>query len=301
MTTTVAFVSRQERFPVVGSTNDVVRGWLAEGTPEVCLAVADEQSAGRGRLGRTWIAPAGSALLLSLGFRPRYLAPDRLWRLPAVVSLAMADAAEAVAGLRDGTIRLKWPNDLVVEASALGPDPGALFGPAGEPPEAEAGDGPAGGVRKLGGVLGESAGIGSDDVRTIVGIGVNADWPHERFPVELAGSMTSLSEASGGRPFELDDLLQAFLLRLEPRVQALREGLFDVAGWHERQATTGRLVTLGAPEAGGATRTELVRAVGVDGASGALLVEDPARPGTERAVLVGEVVAVRVEDDGVTR
>ena len=72
MSPTVAppFIARRERFAVVGSTNDVVREWLAGGTPEVCLAVADEQTAGRGREGRTWTAPAGGALLLSLGFRP---------------------------------------------------------------------------------------------------------------------------------------------------------------------------------------------------------------------------------------
>jgi BirA family biotin operon repressor/biotin-[acetyl-CoA-carboxylase] ligase len=109
------FLSRQQRFDAVGSTNDVVRAWLAEGTPEVCLAVADEQTAGRGRAGRSWVAPVGRALLLSLGFRPSWLAPDRTWRLAAITALAMADAAEEVAGLADGAIRLKWPNDLVVE------------------------------------------------------------------------------------------------------------------------------------------------------------------------------------------
>ena len=76
-----------------------MRGWLADGTPEVCLAVADEQSAGRGRSGRTWVAPPGAALLLSLGFRPDWLAPELVWRLAATVSLAMAEAAEEAAGL----------------------------------------------------------------------------------------------------------------------------------------------------------------------------------------------------------
>ena len=101
------FISRQERFASIGSTNDVVRAWLAGGTPEVCLAVADEQTAGRGRAGRSWQAPPGAALLLSLGFRPGWLPPERVWRLPATVSLAMADAAEEAAGLPDGAIRLK--------------------------------------------------------------------------------------------------------------------------------------------------------------------------------------------------
>ena len=96
-----AFLSRQERFDSVTSTNDVVRGWLADGVAEVCLAVADEQTAGRGRDGRRWVAPRGAALLMSLGFRPDWLAPDRVWRLAATTSLAMADAAEEVAGLAD--------------------------------------------------------------------------------------------------------------------------------------------------------------------------------------------------------
>ena len=53
------FLARRERFARVGSTNDVVRGWLADGTPEVCLAIADEQTAGRGREGRTLARAAG--------------------------------------------------------------------------------------------------------------------------------------------------------------------------------------------------------------------------------------------------
>jgi len=266
VTTRVAFLSRHERFRSVPSTNDIVRNWLIAGTAEVCLAVSDEQTAGRGRSGRSWVAPSGAALMLSLGFRPDYLAADRLWRLAAVVSLAMADAAEEVAGLAIGKLRLKWPNDLVVEVG--------------------------GGLRKIAGVLGETEGVGSADQLAVVGIGINAAWSRADFPTELADSMTSLSEASG-RPIDTDQLLEAFLLRLEPRVLALRDGHFDVAGWHDRQVTTGRMVRL---EASGGDAEEL-RAVGVDGASGALLVEDPADPGTEREILAGEVVHVRLAEE----
>jgi len=265
----VAFLSRYQRFRSVASTNDVVRGWLAEGTPEVCLAVAGEQTAGRGRSGRTWTAPGGAALLLSLGFRPGYLAPDRLWRLAAIVSLAMADAAEDVAGLPGGMLRLKWPNDIVVEMPHL-----------------------QGGVGKVAGVLGESTGAGTADPVAIVGIGINTDWPRDRFPAELAGVMSSLSEASRGRTVGNEALLEAFLLHLEPRVLALREGNFDVAGWHQRQVTTGRTVRIEMPDGTAAS----VRAVGVDGSTGALLVEDAGGPG-ERELLVGEVVHVRLDAD----
>lgn len=260
-----AFFSQREHFAVVGSTNDVVRTWLADGVGEVCLAVADEQAAGRGRGGRTWQAPAGAALLLSLGFRPTWLAPDRTWRLAAAVALAMTEAAEEVAGLRAGTIRLKWPNDLVVEA---------------------------GGVRKLAGLLGETDGLGTGDPRAVVGIGINADWPAVSFPPALAEAMTSLREVGGGRPIDADALLARFLERIEGRIEALREGRFDAVAWADRQLTTGREIRLDRP--GGAA--DLVVATGVDPDTGALLVVDPEQPDAARPVHAGEIVHVRTID-----
>jgi len=262
------FLSRQERFRSVPSTNDIVRTWMTEGTPEVCLAVAAEQTAGRGRSGRSWVAPSGAALLLSLGFEPRYVEPDRLWRLAAIVALAMADAGEEVAGLPSGMLQLKWPNDIVVAAP----------------------DVPAG-ARKVAGVLGESEGAGTPGVRAVVGIGVNADWPRDQFPAELAETMSSLREVSRGRQIDSDALLDDFLVRLEPRLVALRDGHFDVAGWHARQITTGRYVSIDMPDGS----TQAARAVGVDGATGALIVEDA---DGERELLVGEVARVRLAASG---
>jgi BirA family biotin operon repressor/biotin-[acetyl-CoA-carboxylase] ligase len=256
------FISRQERFPRVGSTNDVVRGWLADGTPEVCLAVADEQTAGRGREGRTWQAPAGAALLLSLGFRPTWLVPDLVWRLAAAVSLAMAEASEAEADLPNGTVRLKWPNDLVVERGDE--------------------------ALKLAGVLGETDGLGSADPRAVVGIGVNADWAAADFPPVLAPSMTSLREIADGRSIDRTRLLATFTGLLEGRVEALRDGRFDAAGWTGRQATTGRTVTI---ETHGGRR-ETATAVDVDPATGALVVQ--AGDGSPRSIVSAEVVHLRL-------
>jgi len=273
------FLSRQARFPVVGSTSDVVREWLAAGEREVCLAIADEQSAGRGRQGRTWSAPPGRALLLSLGFRPAWLEPDRTWQLGAIVSLAMADAAEEVAGLADRAIRLKWPNDMVVEDAPMA---GVAF---------VSGVAPGGpGYRKLAGVLGETSGLGTADPTTIVGIGTNADWPANEFPPELAAGMTSLREASRGRPVDMIGLLDAFLGRLEVRVGALRAGRFDIADWTDRQLVIGRLVRLERPDGS----DEVVRALGVDSRSGGLLVGDAAAPRGERLVLGGEIRHLRL-------
>jgi BirA family transcriptional regulator, biotin operon repressor / biotin---[acetyl-CoA-carboxylase] ligase len=276
-----AFPARLETLDVVDSTNDVVAGWLRDGTPEVCVAVADRQSAGRGRLGRTWLAPAGAALLCSVGFRPSWLAPDRVWRLAAVVALAMADAGEDVAGLPEGTIRLKWPNDLVVPFGASG----RPFGDGAE----LAPDTPIE-VRKLAGLLGETDGLGTADPRAVIGIGINADWPAAAFPPKLAHEMTSLSDASGGRSIDRAQLLEAFLGRLEGRVEALRGGHFDVSGWSSRQLTNGRRVRLEHPDGS----AEIVPAIGVDALTGALIVAG------EREVLAGEIRHLRLDPGGIT-
>jgi BirA family biotin operon repressor/biotin-[acetyl-CoA-carboxylase] ligase len=106
---------------------------VAEGV----VAVADHQTAGRGRLGRTWEAPAGASLLLSVLLRPA-LEPGRLHLVTAAVALAAAEACEQVAGVRPD---LKWPNDLLVDD------------------------------RKLAGVLAEA-----DLPAVVVGIGINVNW-----------------------------------------------------------------------------------------------------------------------------
>jgi BirA family biotin operon repressor/biotin-[acetyl-CoA-carboxylase] ligase len=261
----IDLLSRREHFTVVGSTNDVVRHWLADGTPEVCLAIADEQTAGRGRDGRSWTAPAGSSLLLSLGFRPSWLRPEHAWRLAALVSLAMAEAADAVVGGSTGAVHLKWPNDLVAIRD--------------------------GGVRKLAGVLGETDGLGTADPRAVVGIGVNVDWDATNFPADLSGSMTSL-RVLAGQPIDRDALLDAFLSRLAAWIRETRLGGFQEAEWVRRQVTTDRVVDLFASDGS----HSVVRAIGVDPDSGALLVEDPDSPDTSRPVLVGEISHVRLAE-----
>lgn len=256
----MSFLSRMERFDSVGSTNDVVAGWLAAGTPEVALAVADRQSAGRGREGRTWLAPTGAALLLSLGFRPPSMRPDEAWRLAAIVALSAAEAAESVAGLADGTIGLKWPNDLVAETRG-------------------------GELLKVAGVLGEASTSDGIVDTAVVGIGIDCDWPATDFPAELAGSMTSLREISRRR-VDREAILIELLEGLERRYRGLRRGDFDGFAWSQRQRTTGRLLTVTTGRG-----TIEGRGAGVDPLSGALLVESGS--GT-LPVAWGEVLSCRV-------
>lgn len=268
--TATDWLARIERFDVVGSTNDIVVGWLAEGAAEVCVAVASEQTAGRGRSGRSWMAPRDAALLCSVGFTPIFTDPERLWQWSAIVSLAMADAVEAVAGRVSGTVRLKWPNDLVVVDD--------------------------GQVRKLAGVLGETSGAGTEDQRVVVGIGVNAGWPRSAFPPQLADSMTSVAElapagAAAWDPGELRDaLLERFIDRLRPAVTELHSSRFPAAEWRTRQLTSGSTVRLEWPDG----TVEAVMADDVDPESGALLVRPVDASGPARAVLVGEIRHLRV-------
>lgn len=116
------------RFEELDSTNRYLLDLARQGAPERVVVVADHQTAGKGRLGRTWEAPAGSALLMSVLFRPS-LPPERLHLVTIAVALAAADATAAVAGFRPS---LKWPNDLVVDDRKLAgilaevPEPGAV-------------------------------------------------------------------------------------------------------------------------------------------------------------------------------
>ena len=263
----MTWISREEHFASVGSTNDVVAGWLRDGTAEVCLAIADEQTAGRGRNGRTWSAPPGAGLLASLGFRPTYLEPAAQWRLAAIVSLAMAEAAESTAGLAPGTVRLKWPNDLVVSWAG-------------------------GSVRKLAGVLGETHGAGTADPQAIIGIGVNVDWDPAEFPFALAGDMTSIAELAPAARVTTAALLDAFATNLEALHAALRAGSFPTDAWRDRQLTNGTVVRLERPDGS----SETVRAVDVDASSGALVIESLLGGRQARAITVGEIRHLRLSE-----
>ncbi|HYU38676.1 MAG TPA: biotin--[acetyl-CoA-carboxylase] ligase [Acidimicrobiia bacterium] len=124
-------------FDSLDSTNRYLLDEARRGAPEGLVAVADYQTAGRGRRARGWVAPPGSSLLVSVLMRPS-LAPERAQLVAMASGVAMADAIERIAGFAPA---LKWPNDLVVDD------------------------------RKLAGILAES-----DGGAVVVGIGVNVNW-----------------------------------------------------------------------------------------------------------------------------
>jgi BirA family biotin operon repressor/biotin-[acetyl-CoA-carboxylase] ligase len=208
-----------------GSTNADAMALAREGAPEGIVLVADHQTAGRGRAGRAWVAPAEASLLMSVLLRP----PADVMELSTMaVAVAAAEAVEAVAGFAP---RLKWPNDLVW------------------PGDGSAGD------RKLAGILAEAdwpAGSTADSgyrppsaherVAVVVGIGINVCWPDDR-PADLADLAVACNDITD-RPVEREDLLVAVLERLAswyPRLAARdRDPL--LAAWRARSATLGRRV-----------------------------------------------------------
>lgn len=163
----------------VGSTNDELAAMASSGAPEWTVVAAGHQTAGRGRLGRSWVAPPGSALLVSVLLRPGRPAAGPLIGLAAAVSLAVAlDEACGVP------TRCKWPNDVVA------------------------------GERKIAGILPEGR-VRGGDVHVIVGAGINLTQRPEEFPVELEATATSVV-SQGGRA-DAGRLLGAYLEGLRRR------------------------------------------------------------------------------------
>ncbi len=193
-----------------GSTNDVAKELAGQGAPEGTVVVADEQTAGRGRLGRRWVAPPSTCLLFSILFCPD-LPLSAVPQLTMLCSLATADAVEMVAGLEVG---LKWPNDLVVASRA--------------------------GWRKLAGVLTETGVIGEQAAFAVVGIGINVNVEPERLP-SLAPQATSIL-AETGRAVDRATLLAAILAGVEARYGRLRAGESPHPEWAARLTTIGQFV-----------------------------------------------------------
>jgi len=208
--------------PTTGSTNDVAKDLAGQGAPEGTVVVADEQTAGRGRMGRRWLAPPGVCLLCSILFRPD-LPPTQAQRLTMICALATADAVGKVAGLR---VALKWPNDLIVKPEARSPKSQEW--------------------RKLGGILTETGVIGERLDFVVVGIGVNVNVPLQALP-DLAPDATSIL-AETGRRVDRAVLLATLLAGVEERYRRLRAGDSPYAEWAARLATLGKSVMATLPQ-----------------------------------------------------
>lgn len=151
-------------FDSIDSTNDRLKAMARQGAPHGTVLVADHQTGGHGRLGRSFQSPEGMGVYMSILLRPE-CPPTELMHLTCAAAVAMCDAVETVTGLRPG---IKWTNDLVC------------------------------GKRKLGGILTE---LGLSPRATvdyaIIGVGINCSQRREDFPLELQDMAGSLAMVTG--------------------------------------------------------------------------------------------------------
>ncbi len=201
-------------FKQITSTNDYLKKILTDDTPEGTLILAEEQTAGRGRFDRTWIAPPRSSLLTSLLFRPDFLPPQHAQLLTMVCALAVADAIAEQTGI---TVNLKWPNDVVFDG------------------------------KKLAGILTELGIVGERLDWVIVGMGLNVNIDFSALAPALAETATSL-QLIAGRAVPRGGLLPAYLIQVEKRYQALRRGESPFTEWRARLETLGQSVQVNTPQ-----------------------------------------------------
>jgi BirA family biotin operon repressor/biotin-[acetyl-CoA-carboxylase] ligase len=209
---TTRFGSPRRHFRRVGSTNTVARELAAAGAPHGTVVTAAEQTAGRGRQGRTWTAPPGSALLYSAVLRP---IEPRHSVLPLAVALAVCETAEA---LRPGVeCKVKWPNDIHLDG------------------------------RKLAGILIEAR---PQDGWAVLGVGLNLTVAEDEFPAELRERATSLFGSASAVPYGphrtirnswADGAAGALSGRLEEWLDADAEAV--LGAWRRRDALVGREVS----------------------------------------------------------
>lgn len=236
-------------FDSVDSTNTLAKNMAAQGAPSGTIILADGQTCGKGRLGRSFLSPGGTGIYMSVLLRPQ-CKPDALMHLTCATAVAVCDAVEAACGLRPG---IKWTNDLVCNK------------------------------RKLGGILTElsvSSQTGLADY-AVVGIGINCLQQPEDFAPEIreiAGSLQMLCPHPVSRA-----ALSAEIIRAMYRMSETL--LTQATAWLEQYRrdciTVGNTVSV--------VRGENIRhavATGIDD-KGALLVRYP--DGTTEAVNSGEV------------
>jgi len=244
-----AFAGRVSWCDEIGSTNDMALRLAAEGAGEGRVVVAGAQRSGRGRHGRAWASPPGAGVYASVLLRPESRA---LPLLTLASGIAVAEGIQAASGL-DAAV--KWPNDICVTA-------------------------PAGGLRKLAGILTEAAVSRDEAPHAVVGFGINVGLA--AYPAEVAARATSI-ELELGRPIDRGLVLAECLAALWRRYQDLQHGRVGpvLDAWRQRaQSTLGRRV-----EWDGADGVRSGVAVAVDD-NGALLVRSASG---ESRVISGEV------------
>ena len=195
----------------VDSTNRIAREAAAAGAPHGAVVVAEEQTAGRGRLGRAWVSPPGAGIYASLICRPQ-LPPETM---PLLTLLTAVAACEAIKQTTGQVATIKWPNDLLLNGG------------------------------KLAGILTEMTGDADSLSVVIIGIGINVNTATDQLPERPLYPATSLLAETGVRA-DRAALLAAFLERFEKWFTQLTTGHATaiVERWSELSGMLGRQLSV---------------------------------------------------------
>ena len=253
--------ARLDVFAEVDSTNLVAERLGHEGAPDGTIVIADRQSAGRGRLGRSFFSPGGRSLYLSVLLRPA-MPPEHVHRHVFAAAVAIASCAGRVLP-ESAAVEIKWPNDVLIDG------------------------------RKTSGINLPVHMDAGRVVFAVLGVGVNVNLAQEELPDELREIATSLAIAAG-KPLDRVQLCEELLAQLEREIDLLRGGAFAALLERYRKSfrMAGRKVRIGGP---GVAREVIGTVLGVD-EEGALLVRPrggAAEP-IER-ILAGDVTLLRGE------
>jgi len=304
--------SRLVVLPETGSTNDELIARAAQGPgewPDLSVLVTTNQTGGRGRLGRVWVAPAGKSLAVSVLLRPGRagaLPPESLGWLPLIAGIAMTRAVASLVPA--GRVGMKWPNDVQIDGlkvAGLLAEVAGMSAVSADPPEPTRdglGD-PALGDPALGDpALGDPAPdgsapagpfVGDPAVAIVVGAGLNLSMGPDELPTPVSTSLALHGVPSG--PLLADAALAAYLRELRSgylafiRAQGDPEAGGAAAGMRELCTTVGREVRVELP--GGDTL--FGRAIGVD-AAGCLRLA-VGEYGAVQSVAAGDITHLRYE------
>ncbi|MEX2143420.1 MAG: biotin--[acetyl-CoA-carboxylase] ligase [Anaerolineales bacterium] len=197
-------------YPTMGSTNDIVTEWARQGVNGLALAVADEQTRGRGRAGRRWLTPAGSALAFSLLLDPTAsLDKSHLGLASGLGALAVAQTLEDLHLLSP---KIKWPNDVLLDE------------------------------KKVAGILAEAHWTGDRLQTLVLGIGINVA-PESVPPAETLNFPATSVEDALGKSVRSADLLRGVLTSLISWLPRLGSPEF-LQAWESRLAYQGQTVRL---------------------------------------------------------
>jgi BirA family transcriptional regulator, biotin operon repressor / biotin---[acetyl-CoA-carboxylase] ligase len=191
----------------IDSTNRCAKDLAAAGAAEGTVVLAEEQTGGRGRRGRSWVSPGKENLLFSVLLRP-CLPPDRVFSLTMILALSAMDAVKSLSGLLP---QIKWPNDLYA------------------------------GMKKLGGILTEFSITRKEVDWVVLGLGLNVN----RRPEELAAQATSVLEETGIR-VSRNHLLFEILTGLEAAYREILAGRIEACyrRWSEACFILGQAVQI---------------------------------------------------------